>query len=179
MSMLLTSSELSPALRATSGPFQNLPAFEIGSKIRCCPQFVREVINRKPPTRRAVISKIRDFILISSVASRRRPAPVQSYAPWCPTYRSHSQPPSISLREATGCQVAPAPPLCYTHRASWRVPFVVHRCKPQQLDDRTSYNFQFQPESPPRQLRWPLGLPGRFRRSCASGALRHADGRFC
>src|ERR1700685_223366 len=128
MSILLVSSELRPVACVDNGPDHSGAALETGSSIRRCPQSVLVVTRRNPLTRRAVITTIRDNLMLLDSAANCRPfALAQALLPLRRTYRSRNRPRSTSVPEATAGSFAPESPPCYTNPAPGRVPSVVRQ----------------------------------------------------
>src|ERR1700733_4048046 len=100
MSMLFISSELRPVACVAEGPDQSGTAVATGCRIWRCPQSVLLVSRRNPLTSRAVITKMRNFILLNSAAYRKPFALAQAWLPWIRTYRLHNRPLAAFLPEA-------------------------------------------------------------------------------
>src|ERR1700733_12305275 len=73
MSMLFISSELRPVACVDDGPDQSGAALETGSSIRRCPQSVFVVTRRNPLTRRAVMTMMRDNLMLLNSAPQIPP----------------------------------------------------------------------------------------------------------
>src|SRR5580698_7449718 len=129
MSMLFISSELRPVACAANGPDHSGTELATGVKIWRCPQSVLLVMSRNPLTRRAVITKMRNFILLNSAAYRRPFAPAPASLPLNRKYQSYNRPRATYLPKATACSDAPESPACYTNPAARRVPFDVRAYK--------------------------------------------------
>src|ERR1700678_75553 len=124
MSILFVSSELRPVAWVDEGPDQSGTALATGFRIWRCPQSVLLVMRRNPLTSRAVITKMRNLILLNSAAYRRPFVLARALLPSHRMYQSRNPPPATFPPEATAGSNAPGSPLCYTNHAPGRVPFV-------------------------------------------------------
>src|SRR5580658_4896570 len=88
MSILFISSELRPVACVDDGPDHSGTALETGLMIRRCPQSVFDVIKRNPLTSRAVMTMMRDnLMLLNSAANHKPSALARASLPLRRTYR--------------------------------------------------------------------------------------------